>query len=325
MSLSALVACAAPDEDPLAPPPGSLLDDPYAELPTSLRATGMYPRAPELQSQPSIALPYDPAWPLWSSGSDKQRYLVLPPGETIDNSVSDAWRVPVGTLLFKTFSYPDAQGRDRPVETRVMRLDAQGEWDFAAYQWDEAGEDATLLDIDRPTKVAVPGQPELMHTIPARLECRQCHEASPDPVLGLSEVQLAGQLGALADAGALQQEPPSSPAAITHPDAATQQVLGWFHGNCVHCHNGTDAENASFSLLAADALANTIDQPTQSSASAEGIRIVPGLPEQSVLWLVVSGEGDDPELEDMPPVGIDRRDDAGVEMLRDFIEELSDE
>lgn len=318
-------ACTEPEDDPLAPPPGSLLVDSLGPLPDTLRETGMYPRAPELESQPREALAYAPAWPLWSSGSDKARYVVLPQGEPIDNSVSDAWRVPVGTLLFKTFSYPDAQGRDRPVETRLMRLDAEGEWEFAAYQWDEAGEDATLLEIDRPTEVTVPGQPELRHTIPARLECRQCHEASPDPVLGLSEVQLVEQLDTLADAGAFLEPPPSTPEGITHADATTQQVLGWFHGNCVHCHNGTDAENASFSLLAADALANTIGQPTQSSASAEGIRIEPGEPEQSVLWLVVSGEGDDPELEDMPPVGIDRRDDAGVALLRTFIEGLADD
>ncbi len=325
-------ACAPSNDDPNAVPPGSLLAEPFGPLPERLSETGLYPAAPDLEPQPSVALAYAPAWPLWSSGSVKERFIVLPRGETIDNRSADAWRMPSGTLLFKTFSYIDPQGDTRPVETRLMRSDADGGWEYAVYRWTPEGDDALLLEIDRPTEAAVPYDPAQPHTIPAKLECRQCHEASADPVLGLSEVQLAAaitedgstMLERLVEAGALAEPPSASPVVIDHDDPSTLEILGWFHGNCVHCHNGGDAENASFSLAATVALDNTIGQPTQSSASGSGIRIVPGDPASSVLFASVSGQSDDPELEDMPPVGIDRRDTAAIERLREFIETLED-
>lgn len=323
-------ACSDAADDPLAPPPGSLLTDPFGPMPRYLRETGMYPVAPDLQAQPQVARPYDPRWPLLGNNSSKLRHVVLPRGESIDNRDSGAWRFPLGTLLFKTFAYADADLELSPVETRVMRLDAQGEWEYFAYQWNEAADDAELLELRRPVEVEAPHQGGPMHTIPAEIECRQCHEASLDPVLGVSELQLSeargpsGQslLSEWSDAKILAEPVTQSTEGISHPDQTTRVVLGWMHGNCVHCHNGGDAENASFDLRAAVALDNTINQPTQSSASAAGIRIVPGRPDESVLFLAVSGEGDDPEQEDMPPVGVDVRDALAIEHLRTFITNL---
>jgi hypothetical protein len=38
-----------------------------------------------------------------------------------------------------------------------------------------------------------------------------------------------------------------------------------------------------------------------------------------MLFLAISGEHDDPEIKDMPPVGVDVRDTASIETLRSFI------
>lgn len=43
-------------------------------------------------------------------------------------------------------------------------------------------------------------------------------------------------------------------------------------------------------------LANIVNQPTASSASAAGIRVIPGDPEHSVLFLAVSAETTDPSI-----------------------------
>lgn len=325
VTVGLVLACSPGQDDPLAPPPGSLLADPLGPFPESMQDVGLYPTLLDLDTVSSVAIGYTPGWPLWSSGSDKARYLVLPAGEVIDNADPEAWSLPVGTLLFKTFGYRNVATQTIPVETRVMRRAADGSWEFAAYQWNEEQDDATLLELDFPVATPMPGGgPTAVHTIPARIECRQCHESSDDPVLGLNELQLAeaGDLSALFERGALAEPPSSEPARIEHPDTITRSVLGWFHGNCVHCHNGGDTENASFDLRADVALANTIDQPTQSSASAAGIRIVPGRPDESILYLAVSGEGGDPEQEDMPPLGIDRRDTQMIARLRGFIESL---
>ena len=101
----------------------------------------------------------------------------------------------------------------------------------------------------------------------------------------------------------------------------TSQVLGYLVGNCTHCHNGTNGAASSFDLRPEVALRNLIDQPTASSATADGIRVVPGEPEQSVLYLAVRG-GSDFEVKDMPPLGVARRDDAAIQLLRNWILEL---
>ncbi|MEC9071348.1 MAG: hypothetical protein VX938_03175, partial [Myxococcota bacterium] len=62
------------------------------------------------------AIPYTPSWPLWSSGSDKERFVVLPEGSSIQNPSGEPWTFPPGTLLFKTFSFFDQAGLSVPVE-----------------------------------------------------------------------------------------------------------------------------------------------------------------------------------------------------------------
>lgn len=306
------------------PPVGSLVTDPLAPLPETLADVGIYPQAPDLSVVADTALHYVPAWPLWSSGSDKHRYLVLPEGTAVDTSDPDRWVFPAGTLLFKTFLYDDGPGGcARPVETRLIRKTEDGSWDYAVYGWDESGSQAALLDIGEPVPIAVMGEGGAFdHHVPARIECRACHESSVAEVLGASRLQLSAQLDELTAVGVLSHA--NDAEIIDHPDDTTRRVLGMFTGNCVHCHNGSGGPSSSFDLRHDVALANTVDHETESSASASGIRIVPGAPETSILFLAFSGETDDPEVSAMPPMGVDVRDQAAVELLRTFISELDD-
>jgi hypothetical protein len=301
-SAIAMVACADESEAPAITELATPWPRTLAELGTV--ADGSF--------TPDGGIAYDVAHPLWSSGSSKARHLVLPEGGAIDDGDREAWRFAAGTVAFKTF----ADG-ERPLETRAIRR-LVDEWEYAVYLWD--GDDAELLDNE--LAVEIPLDAGGVHTVPARLQCEQCHATAASALLGVNELQLADALPGLDEVGALAHGAPSDPARIDHPDPTTADVLGWFVGNCSHCHNGGDGENASFDLGPDVALANTIDVPIESSVTAAGIRIVPGDPLASVLYLAVSGEHDDPELEDMPPVGIDRRDDAGIAKLRTMIEEL---
>jgi hypothetical protein len=312
--------------------PGTLVDDPFMSFPGELAEVGIYPHAPDLSVVPEGALLYEPAWPLWSNGSDKHRYLILPAGTSIDTTDPAAWTFPPGALLFKTFLYDDGvQGCPRPVETRVMRKTLEGGWDYAVYGWDLAGEQAERLDIAEPNPIPVMGeQGAFEHHVPARIECRACHESARGEALGVERLQLSASLG---DAATMQLEDLEEHGAfeqsveaemIVHADEDTRNVLGMFHGNCVHCHNGSGGPSSSFDLRHDVALANTIGQETESSASAAGIRIVPGSPEQSILFQAFSGETDDPEVKSMPPMGVDVRDAASIELLRRFISDLEE-
>jgi hypothetical protein len=287
----------------------SFFDDPAIEpLPQRLSELGI-----DATGGPDRVFAYEPVWPLWSSGSDKVRLAFFP--APIDTSVPDAWVFPRGTTFWKTFAYGD-----RPIETRVLRLlDVPT---FDVYTWSDDGSDAVLADITAKDPVAVDAG---THTIPSRIDCRTCHEAGVQPTLGFSELQLGdGALAALDERGLVTQNNPSPeriPGKVSDP--LTYRVLGYFTGNCVSCHHAGTGPNNSFDLRHQVALANTIDRPTESSASAAGIRVVPGDPEQSILWLAFARDTTNPEVKPMPPVGIDRGDAEGIELVRAWIESLA--
>jgi hypothetical protein len=182
-----------------------------------------------------------------------------------------------------------------------------------------------------PVVVEIGGE-QVEHLIPNKLDCRQCHESNPTRIIGFDELRLASplpgsatsQLEDLHASGVLAGPLPAHPAAIAGADALEEQVVGYIHGNCAHCHNGSGGPSSSFDMRHPVMVKNTVGKKTESAASAPGIRIVPGKPEESILFLAFSGETDDPEVKAMPPVGVELRDHAAVEDLRRWIERLPD-
>lgn len=310
-----LMSCSPPADDGPEPEPEPTWIDLRAvdeEPPASLAEIGLY-RDPEDRTElHPLAVPYEPAWPLWSNGLTKTRFVVLPADESIATG-GDLWAYPDGTLLFKTF-----EDDDGPVETRLMWKGPDG-WEWSAYDWNDDGTDAERTGGRRSVDVDVTVDGETFsHKIPNELDCRKCHEPDANRVLGFSPLQIDEDVAATD----LFDETPALER-VEHEDEATRQTLGWFVGNCVSCHNGsTDHDQASFDLRPDVALQNTLGVETGSSASIDGTRIVPGNPGESVLFLAVSAESDDPELKLMPPVGVQRRDAAGIEHLRSWIEGL---
>ena len=105
--------------------------------------------------------------------------------------------------------------------------------------------------------------------------------------------------------------------------AETAWVLGYVTGNCTHCHNGEpDLANSSFDLRPDVFLANTVGRETESSASGLGVRIVPGDPDASVLYLAFTHQDNGTDIKAMPPLGIQLRDVAAGERMRDWISSL---
>jgi hypothetical protein len=125
------------------------------------------------------AIAFTPQYPLWSDGSDKRRWLSLPPGTSIDRSNRDAWEFPPGTRAWKEFS----RGGKR-IETRFIERLPDGSWRYAAYVWNSNGTQATLAPAHG---VAESG-------IPSRADCLACHEGAAVPILGYSAVQLNAKL-----------------------------------------------------------------------------------------------------------------------------------
>jgi len=301
-----LFGCSSSTPDTSAAGATWLTTEPLGELPAKLSEVGIYQGA-KVTAPLAPARAYEPSYPLWSDGGQKFRSFVLPEGTSFDTTDPQNYVFPLGTLIFKTFSFPTptSPAEAVPVETRVLRLKDDG-WELAAYAWDDTASDAQLLDLKRGQTRAVLGEDGdvVQHVIPSRLECRQCHESATSEVLGINDLQLGNGL------------PAHGP--------LTTSVLGYFVGNCVHCHNGTNGAASSFDLRPDVALANIVNQPTASSATADGLRVTPGKPDESILYLGVKG-GTELEVKDMPPLGVALRDAQAVQLLRDWISALGTE
>src|SRR3954468_10090688 len=61
-----------------------------AVLPERLSETGLYTDIATGELAPGVLL-FTPRFPLWSDGSEKQRWLLLPNGTQIDTSNMDDW------------------------------------------------------------------------------------------------------------------------------------------------------------------------------------------------------------------------------------------
>lgn len=317
-----LCASACADDGPTAEP---FIEDRAGDLPSQLSALRLYQGDPPSFLVASDAIEYRPAYELWSNGGAKERFLVLPEGATVDTT-GERWAFPDGTFFFKTFSFHDEAGGERPVETRVMRI-RDGEWEFAVYLWSDDGADAQLADITTPTEVEVgPEGDRFTHVVPSLRGCRTCHESQPGIVIGFDELrsnapladETETQLVRLHETGVLSGPAPESPERIEASDELTREVLGYLHGNCAHCHNGTAGPSTSFDMRHPVALENLVGRPTEGIGAPPGVRVEPGSPGESVLFQLFTATGDD----QMPPLGVQRIDGAALDMLESWIRGL---
>lgn len=300
------------------------IEDIEAEPPSRLSDVGLFGDVGALAPSERLSA-YEPNWPLWSNGTEKQRLVYVPEDATVDTGKPDGWEFPAGSVFAKTFTLSGGGG---PIETRLI-FRRQERWEYAAYVWNEDGSDAELLEGNW-VEVAMDlhgtdGEP-FPYTVPARLDCRTCHETSQNatgtPILGFSSRQLPESLrNAAFFAG------PAPTLAVEGRTPAETKALGYFVGNCIACHTGGNGDNASFSLYPEVAVENSVDRPTESETGV-GTRVVPGDPESSVLFITVA-RAREPDymgpFKVMPPIGITRADPAAEGILGEWIDELSSE
>lgn len=297
--------------------------------PLVLSETGLYADILTRELNAGVE-PYSVRYELWTDTAVKRRYVSLPAGESIDTTVPDRWRFPVGTKAWKEFE------RDGTlVETRLMeKVAAANEpesWRYVAYRWRADGTDADALpggELDaRSTD----------HDIPDQDACRACHGGNRDFFLGLGAIQLAGAGGLLetwqAD-GRLTQPLPSEPDV---PGAGVVvDALGYLHANCGHCHSQDYAGDGiggggvnvplRMNLRVSDvtpedtlAYITTIDASTRHVIDGTDVAVVPGKPLESQLYVRAAARNDG----SMPPLGTEMPDDAGLQTLRSWIEQLA--
>ena len=99
--------------------------------PAKLSLTGLYADN-DYQGISPRALPYKPAYELWSDGAVKTRHVYIPKCAKVNTSDMDHWSMPVGSRFWKEF-----QRNSVLVETRLIHRFGPGpdDWIFASYQW----------------------------------------------------------------------------------------------------------------------------------------------------------------------------------------------
>lgn len=315
------------------PPTAFVCNTKQKNLPISIKDLGLYPTAGNFEVVAAGVHTFVPRHELWSDGLHKKRHVVVPPGDKIDISNRNEWVFPIGTAFFKTF-LGDGPNGIKPIETRVVRRtdnpDPFEQYRYDVYRWNEAGTDATLLNIDEPTPapVTVAGK-SFTHQIPSRDDCLLCHGANDTSIIGFDEVRLnhAPMPGAktflqtFADAGLFNQAPPSPAAEITDANAMAKQVKAYVYGNCFHCHNGKQSNVFDLGLgtLPDTFLAKVVGQPTQGSGTAGGTRVSPGKPDLSILYRQMTRMNLPKGLNPMPPVGVQIADPEALQLVRAWI------
>lgn len=283
---------------------------------------------------------FTPQYPLWTDGATKRRWILLPEGARIDAEEPDVWSFPVGTKLWKEFSFGER------AETRYMERLASGEWLYATYLWSDGAVDAALAPECGARGVC---ETELgtRHDVPSVLDCRACHEAHPSRVLGFSALQLAGardplaphaekprpgdlSLDELLERGLVRGDHTLLLDASTPLPASTspreRAALGYLHANCGGCHNNR-GPLASLGLElelrrddVAPALRTTLNVTSHftQSGAASAQRLVAGAPLASVLYQRLGSRF---PATQMPPLGTHAPDAEAIALLRDWINE----
>ena len=216
--------------------------------PLGLACTGLYSDWPTKTIAPGLS-PYTPGLVFWSDGATKKRWIYLPPGEKIDTSNMDEWTFPVGTRIWKEFSFPIGDGgAETRIETRLLWKRGAGDWYRTTYAWSPDGETSATELTQGELDAGGIG-----YEIPSQSMCNVCHEGRLDDVLGFEAVSLAAPgatgltMSALEDAGLITAVPDASLAIPGDPVQAA--ALGWLHANCgTACHNSSTgyAETTGF-------------------------------------------------------------------------------
>lgn len=327
--------------------------NPVPEPPARLSELGVFSDLENLIPIDGL-IPYGVNAPLWSDRAVKKRWMALPNDGTFDRveekitfQARKEWTFPAGTVFVKHFDLPltgDPTGPSARLETRFFIIGEGNNAYGLTYKWNDEGTDAILLGGGAFKEFQVSGQAEPTQTwdFPSRDQCMSCHNANTKFVLGVKTHQLNGefdypslgqrrnQLEYLSLLGVFHREigpvselPQATPIENTEADLDLR-VRSYLDANCANCHRPGGVPTTSLDLRfnVPLALQNIVNVSTNSQTSDPNRMIVrPGFPESSELWVRDATPGSTR----MPPIGRNLVDDAYIEVLTEWIGQLSED
>lgn len=302
-----------------------------ASMPATLSATGLFSDTAALTATPGL-IDYDVNAPFWSDGASKRRWFVLPGAATIGFAADGAWTFPVGTITVKHFELPLAAGGTTRVETRVMVYRTDG-WAGFTYRWRADQRDADLV----PEGGASASYGSQTWNFPSRAQCLQCHTSATGRALGLNTQQFNGshtyaatgrsdnQLRTLNHIGIFSTDIGAASQYSAMPDPAStsgsleSRAKAYLDTNCSICHRPGGPTPVAMDLRYATALGDMQLVGVANQGSVSGVRVVAGNHSGSLLWQRANSTVGNVR---MPPLGVQVVDQAGLQLLANWIDAL---
>lgn len=301
------------------------------------------------QNPATDVLPYDLNTPLFSDYAYKLRFVKIPEGKAAAYSPDEAFLFPEGTIIAKTFYYPEdfrKPGKKRRLlETRILYKQADG-WATYPYVWNEEQTEAYYDVAGQITSVEwthTDGKKRaIRYVIPNKNQCKQCHELNGDIVpIGptarslnkdfayaggtRNQLEYWAAQGKLTGFGGTASAP--EPVVWNNPatGSTARRARAYLDVNCGHCHRsgGQAATSGLFlNITETDSVKLGINKPPVAAgrASADNLYSVdPGHPEKSIL--IYRLKSLDPGIM-MPEMGRKTVDEEGVKLLEEWIASL---
>jgi parallel beta-helix repeat protein len=284
----------------------------YRAAPKRLSAWGLFENSNGQWIPASDVLPYELITPLFSDYTFKHRAIRLPAGEQMTWHEAESLEFPVGTVITKTFAYPDETADQTPgerfVETRIEHREPTG-WYGYSYIWAEDQSDATLSlgggVVDVSWKNADETHLSNKYQIPNANQCLSCHGQDNKYVpLGTTARNLnrpaidkntANQLTHWTERGVLKgcptPEHSTKLASFDDPKSGSldERARAWLEVNCAHCHNPKGSARTSGldlrSTQTDPGKFGVFKSPVAAGKGSGGRRydIIPGKPNESIL------------------------------------------
>ncbi|PMG75515.1 hypothetical protein BCU84_15805 [Shewanella sp. 10N.286.51.B7] len=290
---------------------------------------------------------------LFSNYASKYRFIYLPESQSMVFNPQQAFSLPIGSVLVKTFALPfDTQltgtSNEKLIETRLM-IHRETGWTALTYQWQQ--DIASLIIAGANVTHTLNNQGESItfdYHIPSKVECKICHQINEEDISRINPIGLkahllnrnivqengnkVNQLSFWQDrkmlSGLPELDTVDQSYALDNSEAdLTNRAKGYLDINCAHCHN-----EQGFASISGLRLSYFVDhtsfeygvckQPPGWDGGPNGLAydIVPGNAERSIVHYrqILSSPKDK-----MPPIGREIIHSEGTELVKRWIDSMS--
>ena len=287
--------------------------------------------------------PYSLVSPLFSDQTDKLRFVYVPEGQKLGYVKDKVFIFPVGSTLIKTFAYLNKNGplEQQLLETRLLINTNEG-WKAISYVWNDEQTDAkrAIAGATIPTTF-IDSQGNLVgvrYRAPNQNQCKECHQVNKvmTPIgpkarnMNKNLNYRSGEMNQLlywAALGWIDQKLDSvSIASYEDVNASLDdRARAYLDINCGHCHipgGSADTTGLYLNLIEENQEKLGIYKKPVAAGRASGnlkYSIVPGHADDSIMLFRM--ESLDPGIM-MPESGRALADEAGIKLIRDWINKL---